>query len=208
MKRRPIVILIVLAAAAAATWYFTSRASRQLVLTGIVTTDTVLVGSEIQGRVLDIKVKEGDVVKRGDLLATIQPQEWQADLAYYTNRELQSVAMVTQAKAELKYQDLQTSNQILQAEANLQSAEAQVAQASAELENAKILLERLSGGKAIETLASWSYANDAALAEEDFSARGEYEIETPYVNPLRGVGRNDPCPCGSGKKYKHCCGKN
>jgi uncharacterized protein YecA (UPF0149 family) len=22
------------------------------------------------------------------------------------------------------------------------------------------------------------------------------------------VGRNDPCPCGSGKKYKKCCGKN
>jgi preprotein translocase subunit SecA len=22
------------------------------------------------------------------------------------------------------------------------------------------------------------------------------------------VGRNDPCPCNSGKKYKHCCGKN
>jgi SEC-C motif-containing protein len=22
------------------------------------------------------------------------------------------------------------------------------------------------------------------------------------------VGRNEPCPCGSGKKYKHCCGKN
>ena len=22
------------------------------------------------------------------------------------------------------------------------------------------------------------------------------------------VGRNDPCPCGSGKKYKHCCGRN
>ncbi len=21
------------------------------------------------------------------------------------------------------------------------------------------------------------------------------------------VGRNDPCPCGSGKKYKHCCGR-
>ncbi|MCB6939976.1 SEC-C metal-binding domain-containing protein, partial [Agathobacter rectalis] len=21
------------------------------------------------------------------------------------------------------------------------------------------------------------------------------------------VGRNDPCPCGSGKKYKNCCGK-
>ena len=22
------------------------------------------------------------------------------------------------------------------------------------------------------------------------------------------IGRNDPCPCGSGKKYKHCCGRN
>lgn len=22
------------------------------------------------------------------------------------------------------------------------------------------------------------------------------------------IGRNDPCPCGSGKKYKHCCGKD
>ncbi|MDR2482352.1 MAG: SEC-C domain-containing protein, partial [Treponema sp.] len=21
------------------------------------------------------------------------------------------------------------------------------------------------------------------------------------------TGRNDPCPCGSGKKYKHCCGR-
>ena len=31
------------------------------------------------------------------------------------------------------------------------------------------------------------------------------DTEQPYINPLRGVGRNDPCPCGSGKKYKKCC---
>jgi len=23
----------------------------------------------------------------------------------------------------------------------------------------------------------------------------------------RKIGRNEPCPCGSGKKYKHCCGR-
>lgn len=28
----------------------------------------------------------------------------------------------------------------------------------------------------------------------------------PFVAPKK-VGRNDPCPCGSGKKYKHCCGR-
>jgi uncharacterized protein YecA (UPF0149 family) len=27
----------------------------------------------------------------------------------------------------------------------------------------------------------------------------------PYVRPGPKVGRNDPCPCGSGKKYKKCC---
>ena len=28
-----------------------------------------------------------------------------------------------------------------------------------------------------------------------------------YVRSARKVGRNEPCPCGSGKKFKHCCGK-
>jgi len=28
---------------------------------------------------------------------------------------------------------------------------------------------------------------------------------TTERNPFRDVGRNDPCPCGSGKKFKKCC---
>ncbi len=35
----------------------------------------------------------------------------------------------------------------------------------------------------------------------------EHKQET-YRREQPKVGRNDPCPCGSGKKYKHCCGKN
>ena len=31
---------------------------------------------------------------------------------------------------------------------------------------------------------------------------------TTVVNNEPKVGRNDPCPCGSGKKYKNCCGRN
>lgn len=31
---------------------------------------------------------------------------------------------------------------------------------------------------------------------------------SPFVNASPKIGRNDPCPCGSGKKYKNCCGKN
>ncbi|WP_278336889.1 SEC-C metal-binding domain-containing protein [Dorea formicigenerans] len=33
------------------------------------------------------------------------------------------------------------------------------------------------------------------------------EKEQPYVRLQPKIGRNDPCPCGSGKKYKKCCGK-
>ena len=35
----------------------------------------------------------------------------------------------------------------------------------------------------------------------------EYRQSTIFVREAK-VGRNDPCPCGSGKKYKACCGKN
>ena len=36
--------------------------------------------------------------------------------------------------------------------------------------------------------------------------RDSFETFIPYIAPPK-VGRNDPCPCGSGKKYKNCCGK-
>ena len=38
--------------------------------------------------------------------------------------------------------------------------------------------------------------------------RDEYMAQTEtYVRPHRKIGRNEPCPCGSGKKYKRCCGR-
>jgi preprotein translocase subunit SecA len=33
-----------------------------------------------------------------------------------------------------------------------------------------------------------------------------YPREVPQQAVSKKVGRNDPCPCGSGKKYKKCCG--
>jgi SEC-C motif len=42
------------------------------------------------------------------------------------------------------------------------------------------------------------------FSKHDHSAR---EVEVKPVQPGSKVGRNDPCPCGSGKKYKKCCGQ-
>ena len=40
---------------------------------------------------------------------------------------------------------------------------------------------------------------------------GEAEVPMPVSVTIRRqmpkVGRNEPCPCGSGRKFKHCCGK-
>jgi preprotein translocase subunit SecA len=38
--------------------------------------------------------------------------------------------------------------------------------------------------------------------------QGKQQPKQPYVRGKKKIGRNDPCPCGSGKKYKNCCGRN
>ena len=49
---------------------------------------------------------------------------------------------------------------------------------------------------------------DLSRAAENFdSSEEDEEIEVKPVRNDNKIGRNDPCPCGSGKKYKHCCGK-
>ncbi|MBO4815866.1 MAG: preprotein translocase subunit SecA [Clostridia bacterium] len=47
-------------------------------------------------------------------------------------------------------------------------------------------------------------ANDI---RRDIPKESKEVTHTPIVNNQPKVGRNDPCPCGSGKKYKNCCGK-
>ena len=47
----------------------------------------------------------------------------------------------------------------------------------------------------------------ANTMSEDATTPEKTETNTPYVREKPKVGRNDPCPCGSGKKYKHCHGK-
>ena len=54
--------------------------------------------------------------------------------------------------------------------------------------------------------ADWSVALDRCETEyiESFRADGTVRGKTKRKS-FKSVGRNDPCPCGSGKKYKKCC---
>ena len=48
---------------------------------------------------------------------------------------------------------------------------------------------------------------DETISLKGSAPSGE-KNHTPIVNTEPKIGRNDPCPCGSGKKYKNCCGRN
>jgi uncharacterized protein len=56
------------------------------------------------------------------------------------------------------------------------------------------------------TVLSEMYDEDEEFEDgENFEGEPASSPEEPHVNPFRDVGRNDPCPCGSGKKFKKCC---
>ena len=66
-----------------------------------------------------------------------------------------------------------------------------------------------------ETAAIHAAAPSATLPEPpaaEASAAAEPSSSDDHVEPIRNlagkVGRNDPCPCGSGKKFKNCCGRS
>ena len=62
--------------------------------------------------------------------------------------------------------------------------------------------EAFGGGAPATAQADGKKASDMVTEATNAMAKAKPVRTGPKV------GRNDPCPCGSGKKYKHCCGKN
>ena len=72
-------LLVVLGAGGA--YYYAHRGADRLTLTGIVTTNDVIVSPQIAGRIGQLFVREGDMVKRGQLAALLVPDELQQESA-------------------------------------------------------------------------------------------------------------------------------
>lgn len=166
--KRPVLFTIGAIIVLAVLYFFFRPHPNQITLTGIVTTDDVIVSPEIQGRIQQLLVNRGDPVTNNQLLAVLQPQEWKADMAFYANTEQQWVAQVAVAEADLKFQESQTSNQIRQAEATLASTQAQVTQAEADLENAHLNFKRMEDlyKRNVEAVQSYDQARTSKEAAE------------------------------------------
>ncbi len=102
MKGRRFAILIIVVAVGVVLYFVFNRPSGEIDITGVVTTDEVIVSPEIEGRLEKLFVAEGDTVTNGELIAQIQPELWNADASFYHSSEQQSSFNLIQAQADLE----------------------------------------------------------------------------------------------------------
>jgi HlyD family secretion protein len=101
-KTKLLIFLLLLLAAGGVIYYYAVRQPSQIILTGIVTTDEVTVSPQMEGRLQELRVQQGDNVTSGQLLAVIQPEEMLADVDFYKNSMQQYAMAVSEAEADLE----------------------------------------------------------------------------------------------------------
>lgn len=138
---RLFVLLLVAAAIGGAYWY-SRQTPATLTLTGVVTTNEIVASSQIAGRIGELRVVEGDSVKKGQVLAVLEPDELREERAFYQHSEAGIGSQVIESEAALRWQEQQTKDQIAQAEATLAATESQRAEMNAQLDNARTTLGR------------------------------------------------------------------
>jgi multidrug resistance efflux pump len=167
-------LLVVLAIGGGAYWYF-NRPVTELQLTGIVTTNDVVIGPQIGGRIDKLLVNEGDNVRQGQLIAVIAPDELRAESAYASQNFEGFSSQIQQAQASVRYEEQQTAEQIRQAESNLAATEAQQASAVADLESARLNFQRQQ-----------NLAREGVAAAQDLDeARTKFESNQAKVDALK-----------------------
>jgi HlyD family secretion protein len=175
-KAKRLLILLVLLLVVAGAYAYVTRQPTSLALTGIVTTNDVIVSSQVAGQISRLLVKEGDMVKADQLTAVIAPDELQADSAYYAQNVQGLSSQVRESEAALRLEERQTAEQIKQAESTLAATQAQVKAASADLESARLAYSRIQR-LAEQRIASTQELDqarttfDAAKAKVDALAR-------------------------------------
>jgi HlyD family secretion protein len=184
MKLRRALTLLVIILLAAAVYAYATRTPASLTLTGIITTNDVIVSSQVAGQIERLLVKEGDEVEASQLAAVIAPEELAADTSYYQQNAAGLSSQVRESEAALRLEEQQTASQIKQAQATLAAAEAQLAAARADFENAQLTFTRTTR-LAQQKIAS-SQEADAARTARD-AAQGKVDSLAKQVDAQRSA---------------------
>jgi len=141
-RKQAVLLLVLLLAAGGGTYAYRRMAPPALVLTGIVTTNDVIVSSQIAGQIGQLLVTDGDTVKKNQLVAVIVPDELKAETAYFARNVEGMSSQIRESEAALRLQERQTVDQIRQAESTLAAIEAQAEAAAADVEQARVTYTR------------------------------------------------------------------
>src|SRR5580658_6590313 len=102
-----IILLLIVFTIAVVIYVSTTPRGSEIPLTGVVDGNEVIVSPQITGRMVKLTVDEGSEVKKGDLIAELDPKELQANLA----AAKANVAMLESSVAEAQHNVLWTNDQ-------------------------------------------------------------------------------------------------
>jgi HlyD family secretion protein len=120
---------------AATAYYFTTPGSDSIPLTGIIDGNEVIVSPQITDRIINLTVDEGANVKKGDLIAQLDPKELEASLAAAKANVMSLEEQVSEANHNLSWTNDQT-------DASSNEAAAVVTSTNSQLDQARVALER------------------------------------------------------------------
>ena len=126
--------------------------------------------------------------------------------------EMNSKSVATLMRGKLAVPDYEEAKAAAEAHAKAQEEQARQAQAAREAQANQQIRQEYSQRSVPNPYANYSTTRDTYPGESaQRQAAQSVNRPAPQRQPAKAgpkIGRNDPCPCGSGKKYKNCCGKN
>jgi len=117
----------------AVVYYFTTPSGKYIPLTGVIDGNEVVVSPQITGRIVNLTVDEGSVVKKGDLIAELDAKELDATLSAAKANVDSLEEQVNEANHNYSWTNGQTDASVTEAEARVASAKAQLGPTRAQL---------------------------------------------------------------------------
>lgn len=201
MKRKGIVFLIIFLIAGIFAFTLMKNDSERTqkikddgIISGVLETDEVDINVKVAGKILEIKVDEGDNVKKGDIIATVEAENIEAKLEQA--KALVGIAQTRVKQAEIAYNAAkeQSDAQILQANGAYSAAKAQLkkAQKGARPQQLQQAQELVTQAKEGYEYAKVSYDRiqtlfkEGAISQQKLDgAKAEYEVAKSKYNTAK-----------------------
>ncbi len=138
-----IMLLGILFTIAAVAYFLTVPRGSDIPLTGVIDGNEYIVSPQMTGRIVNLTVDEGSVVKKGDLIAELDDKELEASLGAAKANVASLEAQVTEANHNYNWTSNQTDASVSEAQARVTSAKAQLEPARAQLWRDETDLKRM-----------------------------------------------------------------